>query len=246
MASRRKFIKRSGIATVVGAGVATPILSRVITQQGPIKIKLFFTQHQHEKIGAEIDTFRKEFKLYFLRALRNTQLDTIDVSVTTEQSPVELFSSDREKDEMSARTRRTRLYQWYQYTKKNSVELAEHSNILIDSTSLGTRGVASIPLTPPCCSNIQNVGILWSPIVYWPPFTFIKKDVFRVLSHEVGHNIGLTHAHGGNFELGARSVMLKSEYAESVGTNIFGEKVSPAPHEKQKFNPKISYKHLSL
>lgn len=241
---RRELLKKASLlggVTIIG----TPVASRVVTTTGPIEVRVFFTEEMYTSLGDNIDSFIQTLESYFHKTITSS-LD-LSVSISYRDSPVSLFSEDATRlKNITGFDRRLRLQEWSKYHIKQDFETATHANILIGKIDASVQGVGSLPVLPSCCVDIQNFSVVWDPLDHWPTSTYLEDYFFRMVLHEIGHNLGLTHAHGCNFENGNRSIMLTPMYARNVGYNLFGDKISPAIYDEIKFNSKINKHHLSL
>lgn len=230
---------------MAGLAVGVPTVSRVATQNGPIKIRLFFTQAKFDQISPHLESFVTDFEKRFSEGLGNAISIQVDVSYRDE--PVPLLSRDELNNSTSTSvTRLSKLKKWQSHHSNQDYKTAKHANILIGKTKARTQGVGIPTLTSSCCSESQRFGVVWSSLDEWPTSSYRKRDIYWMIAHEVGHNLGLTHAHGCNHELDARSVMLKTGYAERFKKNMFGEDVVKGQTERVKFNNKITKEHLAL
>lgn len=240
---RRSFLKKSAVVGgSIGAGLSFG--SRVFTTTDALDIRIFFTQEKYRLLDGHIEEYITTLHEHLQNAFKNV-ID-IPVRITYRDSPVTLSKGDDTSDSISGMRRRLSLTEWYEYHSKNEFTTAKHSNILIGTSYSGVQGVGMNSLTPSCCLDFESFGMVWGPTATWPMESFVTNAIFDVVAHEIGHNIGLTHLHGGNFESGARSIMLRRNVAKIAPVNIFGDTVSPAPHDRGEFNPKITMRHLSL
>lgn len=132
------------------------------------------------------------------------------------------------------------LKQWKQHSSNYSTSDADFHLLLAQSNS--PYGIAEFPLTPTCCTPFNNHSIVWFRFPIWRSVR--QREKFqRLVLHEFGHNIGLTHQHGRNFEDG-RSIMLSKDNGTFLTTNWFGEQIKTQSDTTYRFNPKITSKHF--
>lgn len=243
--NRRNALKNIGKGAVLGVS-SIPVTSRIFTTTEKLNIGISYHKTINERVPHNFLNNLQEYVQTFLGDPLGLQ-----INITIKYSYVDIPITYYERDN----NRRQIVRKWKQFDQKTpAADRQLHSNILIlnDTRNQGSNtnvsGHAEIPLLPTCTHN-KSYGI--ATIAANNYYNYLDMDLsdraFHLITHEIGHTIGLTHAHGCNHpQKTGRSIMLNPSFAEKVSRNIFGDTISKQARRLNYLNPKICQNHTTI
>lgn len=240
-------MNRRSIVTAIGSGILTglgtlPSLSKNQTQSDTLEVHIFLS----ETLSGKDPQLREKLDTEFQDYLQETFGSVLDLNVITTIKRVLSFPvkttgyNYRTTDDLYQRG--TGLYNWYQKHQQLDIDSGD-VNIMIGYTEpRRLQGISPTGLTPSCISSIDNYSLVWAMEPALESEAYLEKfyaDLYHMISHELGHSLGLDHSHGITFD-GKRSIMNHPTYSESFSQNTFGQSVSYSPTRGHKLNPKIT------
>jgi hypothetical protein len=246
--NRRKLLR------VIGSGLTAPVVHNSATSDcsdtstevpTEIDIKLFQTHRLQQK---QKNTYYLSNQIQLAvqnnitEALSELVTQETEVTVTVAEDTIHVKTSVLKQEDIPQRF--VHNAQWMVQGMDGDIELADHSNVLLDigGNSDDTRfGIGWYGALPACAPQIDRFASVFLGEVFFKN-TLQQETISRIILPEIGHNLGLRHKHGHVIQDGPyifKSLMYSNRYAENHTENLYGEKLYQPYRRKTQFNPRI-------
>jgi len=246
--NRRDFLVDTGMLTT-GLFVTDAVIRKNVYPDR-IAVNVYQTHDVTEKFQKYINNpqFGLDRTAHLVRTIFAPTFRDIEFSVVRGETTVNA-AEIRGPGQTGRNDMRKTLQQWINYETQTPKSC--HVNLLIDARfdeykDLNYSGVSTHRLLPfkLSCSSKKGHAVVHihfgesriSDLITW---------MNRLISHEIGHSLGLKHHHGCNID-NKKSIMLADRFAERIPRNVYAQPIQDYTSSILQFNPKLDEKNIRL